>query len=113
MKNDQGTVTVSIGDKEFSKGYTKKIYETADDVLGELQDEKALKTVIDNLNYATDLKLRAKVRADILSESAGPEKAVDKMVKDMVKMRAAVGKPITEEQARKIILALQDQEIAA
>jgi hypothetical protein len=111
MKTDQGTVTVKFGEepnvKEFSRAYTQKTYENADDVLNELQSPESLKTLLSNLNYGTDLKLRVKVRNEILAEQAGPEKSFNKLVADIIKNRAALGKPVTEEQARKMAEMIQ------
>ena len=103
MKNEQATVTVSIGDKEFSKEYTKVIFENSEDVLTALQKDE--KEVVSLINYAKDLKLRANVRSQILTESAGPEKATNKAIEAFIKARAAVGKPVTEDEA-KVILGL-------
>lgn len=101
MKSETAAVTVTIGEKEFSKEYTKKVYETAEDVLTALQADE--KSVISLINYATDLKLRANVRSQILNESAGPEKSINKAVEAFMKARAAVGKPIGEDEAKAIL----------
>ncbi len=115
MKHEQGTVTVrdltgSDGKKlePIEKAYTKTIFETVDDVLSALQNADSAKDTISLLNYAKDLKLRAIVRATILTENEGPGKAIDRLVKDILKMRAAVGKPVTEEVARKMASAMSD-----
>lgn len=111
MKQETTTVTVSIGDKEFSKTYEKIIYETVDDVLALLQDEKKAKQAIKDLNYGSDLKAKSEVRNAIISESAGPEKAFEKAVKEFMKLREANGNPVTEEQSRKFITMSKSMEM--
>lgn len=106
-------VTVSVGEKEFSKTYQQidKSTFTTDDLLNLLQgDEKATKQVLSDYLYGFDLRRKAEVRNAILSEAAGPEKAFEKAVKDFMKLRETMGKPITEEKAREIVKLMQDSE---
>lgn len=110
MKSEQTTVTVGIGEKEFSKVYTKVIYENAEDILALLSDEKTAAKAIADLNYGSDLKAKANVRNSILSEQAGPDKAFEKSVKDFMKLREAVGKPVSEEKARELVKRMQEIE---
>ena len=95
-------VTMPDGSKQdVTKDYQKIVMETSEDMLAELsRDEKG---TIELWNYAKDLKLRAAVRSQVLSEVAGPGKAIDKAVEAFMKARAAVGKPVTEEQAKQIL----------
>jgi hypothetical protein len=113
MRQESTVVTVTVGEKEFSKTYQKVIYETVDDVLALLQDEKKAAQAIKDLNYGSDLKAKSEVRNSILSENAGPEKAFEKSVKDFMKLREANGKPVTEEQARKFITLSQTMDLAS
>jgi hypothetical protein len=62
--------------------------------------------LLENVTYAYDLGQRAKVRAQLVAAAAGPDKAIDKMVKDFMAGRAAAGKPVTEEVARAKVLAM-------
>jgi hypothetical protein len=62
--------------------------------------------LLENVTYANDLGARAKVRAQIIAATAGPDKAIDKMVKDFMAGRAAAGKPVTEEVARARVVAM-------
>lgn len=103
MQLSEATVTVNIpvpgGDpKEVSKAYTKETYEISD-VLEAFKDVEKTKYVLDRLNYGHDLAQRNKVRAQIVAEQAGPENAVAKLVAQITKQRAAVGKPMSEEEA--------------
>jgi uncharacterized protein with beta-barrel porin domain len=62
--------------------------------------------LLENVTYANDLGARAKVRAQIIAATAGPDKAIDKMVKDFMAGRAAAGKPVTEDVARARVVAM-------
>ena len=106
------TVTVGIGDQDFSKTYQQVEREsvTVDDLLTLLQDEKSAKQVISDWFYGQDLRAKAKVRNEILAQNAGPEKAFEKAVKDFMKLRDAMGKPVSEEKARDIVKSMQDAE---
>lgn len=105
-------VTVSVGEKEFSKTYQQIVRSsvTVDDLLGLLQDEKQAKQVISDWHYGQDLRAKAAVRNAILSENAGPEKAFEKSVKDFMKLRESLGKPISEDKAREIVKMMQEVE---
>ncbi len=101
MEFNDCAVTVSVGDKEFSRTY-KQIVRTSvtvDDILKQQSDEKTAKSVINDWHYGQDLRAKAEVRNAILTEVAGPEKAIEKLAKDLFKARLANGKPITEEQS--------------
>lgn len=104
------SVTVSVGEKEFSKSYQQivKSSVSVDDMLAMLQDEKAAKQVISDWHYGNDLRKKAEVRAEILKEAAGPEKSIEKAVKGLMGAFSAMGKTITEEQARELVKAQLD-----
>ena|ERR1017187_7068239 len=112
MENQDCAVTVSVGDKEFSRTYKQVVRSsvTTDDILKLLSDEKSAKSVINDWHYGQDLREKASVRNAILAEQAGPEKAFEKSVKDFMKLREANGKPVTEENARRIVQAMADSE---
>ncbi len=112
MKTEQSSVTLKVGtapdEKEFTRAYTKVTYETAADVVEAMQNPDGLKAIIGALNYGLDLKLRAKVRQQLDSESAGPEKALEKMIKTLNAQRVALGKPeLPYEVAKAKAIALQ------
>jgi hypothetical protein len=114
MEYQDCAVSVTVGDKEFSRTY-KQIVKTSvksDDILALLEDEKTAKQMISDWHYGSDLRAKAEVRNAILAEVAGPEKAFEKAVKDFQKLREAVGKPVSEEQARKIVKLMQEAEAA-
>lgn len=56
--------------------------------------------LLKNATYAYDLGERAKIRQQLVTAAAGPDKAIEKAIKDLMSARAAAGKPITVEQAR-------------
>lgn len=99
MKTSDATVSVKIGDKEFSKAYSKVEAENSDDILKLLGTPDSAKEVIRLYNYGQDLKVRATVRQAILQENEGPDKAIAKLAADIVKMYAGAGRTITPEKA--------------
>jgi hypothetical protein len=115
MDKQDCVVTVSVGDKEFSRTYKQVVRASviADDILLMLSDEKTAKSVINDWHYGADLREKASVRNAILAEQAGPEKAIDKLAKDLFKARAANGKPITEEQSLLMAKMYLDMESGA
>lgn len=118
MKTEEKVVTVKLGTNPDgtpntkSRPYTRVIFEY-DDVLDELQssDAKVRVSVIEDLNYARDLAARAKVRNEIMSNEAAPERAFEQQVKFFMKAREAAGKPVSEEKARIFIRAQQDANL--
>lgn len=82
----------------------------ANDVTLTDEQKSKLSDLCGAANYGFNLKARATVRAAIQSRLEGPDKAINKMVADLVKARAAAGKPITEEKAREMALALMGTE---
>ena len=113
MEYQDCAVSVSVGDKEFSKSYKQivKTSVTVDDMLKLLSDEKSAKELINNWHYGADLKAKAEVRNGILSEQAGPEKSYEKAVKSFMAMRLANGKPVSEEKARAFVKMQMDADV--
>ena len=103
-------VTVTIGDKEFSKSYEKVTYETVNELLALMEKPETLKALLRDFNYGQDLKAKAEVRNKILNEQAGPEKSFEKNVKEFMKLREVMGKPVTEERARELVKLMQETE---
>lgn len=106
MKIDEATVTVTIpvpgGDpREVSRAYQRQTWEL-EDVLEGLKDPDKTKYILDRFNYGHDLAVRNKERQAIVAAEAGPDNAVAKLVSQITKQRAAVGKPVTEDEAIKI-----------
>lgn len=62
--------------------------------------------LLKHVTYAYDLGQRATIRQTLVTAIAGPDKAIDKAIKDFMAARAASGKPITEEAARVKVLAM-------
>lgn len=120
MTTKSFTIEKVFGDKTVSKTGTCQVVETDGDVLQLLQEDASAvipadaseaetkrirQRTISLVNYALDLKARAKVTAQINSENVDPDKAVDKAVEQFMKMRAALGKPVTLEAAKAMLLA--------
>lgn len=102
MKKVEGKVSVTFKDgKTVEKSYERTIFETADDVLSYLTGDR-LEPTISALTYGWNLKASAPIRQAIIAESGGPALALANMIKGIMKQRAAVGKPLTEEAASDI-----------
>ncbi len=121
MKQQTGTVEVKLKtadgtEKVEQDTVTYPEFETSQDVLdfistGDAEKDKAnLADLLAAANYGFNLKARASVRSRLLDKLAGPDKAINKAIADIMKMKAAMGKPITEEKARALVLALQDAD---
>lgn len=120
MKHITSEVEVSVGsgpDKKVFKGpVSYHELETAEDVRPFLDDKAKLTELIDAANYGFNLKARSKVRQTLIAESAGPDNAVAKLIKSIVANRAAVGRPISEVEARNlamVTLGMDTQETPA
>lgn len=66
--------------------------------------------LLKNATYAYDLGERAKIRQQLVSGAEGPEKSIEKQVKEFMAARARMGKPVTEEVARKRVMAMLEEE---
>lgn len=64
--------------------------------------------MLKHVTYAYDLGVRAGIRQNLVTALAGPDKAIEKAIKDLMAARAAAGKPITEEAARAKVKALME-----
>lgn len=119
MKTIEDVVKVNITgadgkSTEFTKPVTFPELENVDDVLSFMQkSDESAKELIAAANYGFNLKARSKVTQTIKQENAGPEASINKMVKDMVKARATLGRPISEEDARKTVLTMLGIETVA
>lgn len=110
MKTINDTVELNVkGANGETKTYTGPVtypeLENADDVLSVINTEDGLKKLIAAANYGYNLKARASVRADLQNQAAGPDKSINKAVETMLKAMQALGIPMTEEAARKTVLA--------
>lgn len=112
MEKQDCVVTVNVGAKEFSGTYPQVIRTsvTVDDVLKMLSDPKQASQVINDWHYGSDLRAKAETRNKILSGVSSTEVSFEKSVKEFMKLRAANGKPVSEEKARAIIKAMQEAE---
>lgn len=123
VKNDKGAVVAS-------QEYDKTVFEgtglddkgnivpgDAETLLGQaiqwFQEQVGEKgngvvELLKNATYANDLGKRATIRQMLVAAVAGPEKAIEKSIKDFMAARAAAGKPISEEKARAKVLAMME-----
>lgn len=107
MQNPNGVVEIIVAkgtpdEKKFQTNYVKTVFETAADIMSWLQDAGKQADLIASLNYGHDLRARAKVRIALETASAGPDKAIDQMLKKLCSARVAMGKSVTPEwQAKK------------
>ena len=120
VKDSKGTVVAK-------QDYNKVVFEGTEEVNGKVQGGTAeqllgdaitfyqnkvgekgngLLALLADATYAYDLGERAKIRQTLVTAIAGPDKAIEKAIKDLMAARAAAGKPITEEAARLKIEAL-------
>lgn len=76
--------------------YQNKVGEKGNGVLALLADA----------TYAYDLGERARIRQTLVTAAAGPDKAIEKAIKDFMAARAAAGKPISLEVATAKVTAM-------
>lgn len=62
--------------------------------------------LLSDATYAYDLGVRAGIRQGLVTALAGPDKAIEKQIKDFMATRAAMGKPVTEAVARERVMAM-------
>ena len=99
FKLADGTVLVVAPAEE--KDAEGKVTKTAADVL-----KSRVTDLIKALNYGVNLNARTSIRADLQAKLEGPDKAINKLVSDIVKTRATHGMPITEVDARKLAITM-------
>lgn len=110
MEKQDCVVTVNVGAKEFSGTYPQVIRQSVsvDDLLKLMSDPKTAIQVINDWHYGSDLRAKAETRNKILSGVSSTEVSFEKSVKEFMKLRAANGKPVSEEKARQIVTAMQE-----
>jgi molybdopterin converting factor small subunit len=126
MRTEEKTVTVRYeqnGEKlEKELPYTKTVYETVDDVLNLLNAEddkyeekdengnvvRVGSQTADDVTYAKDLRARNKVRQAFEASIISPDKAIAAAAKNIQKVFAAMGHPISEEAALKQAKAIAE-----
>jgi hypothetical protein len=95
-------VTIQVGDqkKDFTRDYEAQIFENAEDIIGVMQSEDGLKSILASLNYGHDLKAKAKVRQVLLREnSVSVDATLAKAMKTIQDARKAAGKePLSNEK---------------
>jgi len=119
VKDNQGKVVAT-------QEYTKIVFEglseddkgkptggTDEELLGQAvayfeaeagKDQRGVIDLLKELTYGYDLGVKATVRQQLMRAVAGPDKAIEKAIKDYMAARAAMGKPVSEEIARKKIM---------
>jgi hypothetical protein len=125
VKNDKGVV---IAQQEYDKVVFEGIAllegkvvtgDNIEQLLGDAiallqkeagEDGNGVVEMLKNVTYAHDLGVRASIRQSLVTALEGPDKAIDKSVKNFMAARAAAGKPISEEAARKKVMAMMADE---
>ena len=115
MRFETGTVDITLGDQKFDTQYEKKVYETLEDILKESQGdqkttpEKAVANILKKLNMAEDWERRTSARTEYLKDGdAAKAASVEAQVKAFMRSREKHKKPVTEEEARKRVLAMME-----
>ena len=111
MRYETSTVDITIGDQKFDTQYEKKIYESIEDILKEVQEDEKKNTVLvlKQLNMAVDWERRTTARNEYLKDGdAAKAAAVEAQVKMYIKAREKAGKPVTEAQARAKVASLME-----
>lgn len=115
MRNETGTVNIELGDQKFDTTYTKKIYESLEDVLQEAQGndktpaDKATALILKKINMAEDWERRTAARTEYLKDGdAAKAASIEAQVKAFMKAREKAGKPVTESQARAKVAAMME-----
>lgn len=83
------TVTVKIGENEFSKAGMVDIY-TVDDILNLMQSEPDKVTKV--FNAAVEQSERASIRNEVVQENGAPERALLKTAKQIFEARQTLAK---------------------
>jgi len=100
------------GTKKFATGKYQQVVKkdiTTDDILTLLQDPKTAKELISDYWYGHDSLAKGEVRQEVLKlQPASLEKTFAKQVQLFMQTRAANGKPVTEEQATKIVTMMNE-----
>jgi hypothetical protein len=112
MKTVEATVEVSVGTRKFSAPMEKIVFESREDVLDSISTDKGLQDILGHINYSIDLEERGKVRQQILNGPAAAAQAEEKSIKELMKVRAEAGKPVTADQARKIIEFMKTMDLS-
>jgi hypothetical protein len=126
MKTINGTVTVGVEDgvtgkrREETAPVVYPEFENAEDVLNHLslggteaEVAERHKAFLHALNYGFNLDARSVVNQNLRAKLEGPDKAINKLVNDIVKARAAAGMPISEPDARKLAVTMLGIEVPA
>jgi len=125
VKNDAGKVIAS-------QDYQKVVFDGIELVEGKVNPGPSIETLLSDAieyfqefvgadgngvvemlkaaTYAHDLDRRAKIRGTLVSAIEGPDKAIEKQVKQYMIGRAASGKPVTEAVARERVKRLMEEE---
>ena len=87
----------------FAQQYVTKEHPESD-------QDKGVIDMLANVTYANDLGKRAAIRQSLVTNLAGPDKAIEKQIKDYMAGRASIGKPVTEEVARQRVQAMMEAD---
>jgi hypothetical protein len=111
MRNETGTVDITLGEQKFDTTYQKKIYETLDDVYQESHADGG-KAILKKLNMAEDWERRTKARNDFLKDGeAAKAKAFEDNVKAYINALQKSGKAVNEAKVRARVAAMMEEDL--
>jgi CRISPR/Cas system CMR-associated protein Cmr1 (group 7 of RAMP superfamily) len=102
MHIESTKVKVEIGEETFTEPYEKQVLDTTADLLAEI--EKDGPQAVKFYNQAWDTENRNAIRAKVLKRQER-EVTIEKAIKNLQDMRENIKKPVTYQQARKMIEA--------
>lgn len=124
-KQNKVTYQVTKDSPEIESPYTEASFSSVENMLSWLanpasvegndflqitEKNPASSLILKALNQGIDQRARASVRARLVRQSEGPEKAIEKQVKALMDARSAAGKPISYEIAKAKIELLNAED---
>lgn len=99
-------------DKVFTGEGSVELFSTVEDILEAIEvksengEESGLSEILKLINFGLEAKERTSIRQKTLAKNAGPENSINKAVTQVMKAREAMGKPINETEARKLVMSM-------
>jgi hypothetical protein len=105
------TCSQEVDGKHYVRAYWKPQVSSIDGVLALAESDPI--GLLKDLNYGSGLYFNSLVREQIAAENSGPAeqaKSFEKQVKEFMKQRASLNKPVSEEKARQVVKAMLEVE---
>lgn len=99
-------------EKEFTGEGSVELFSTMEDILEAIEvksengEESGLSEILKLINFGLEAKERTSIRQKTLAKNAGPENSINKAVAQVMKALEAMGKPISEADARKRVMTM-------